>query len=311
MPTHYICLVQYRSKPDVHLAEWCSNICETLSGFLRLPRAGLSAGGSIGESAAEWPDKKYHRYDSRVMSIDRILRSFMNVPDSATSCSVHANRHGSTDKLRDFSWYVSCHRPDPRSSDKFYDRSDTDLLDWPTTFCVAVTLLNASLFGSSELKSTHLALRSLLESAVKYVDNFYSFVAIYEADDNSVGWLYGPHVLEPYEPSLLREEVSWRRLVNEKSKIRGVFWGNLWGSEVTNKLSKAELWPAIQRLIALENETASLGEMTLEHVDKSHVCLYLTDNIMDSHPDSLYYKLYVSRRNKVLEFFRTENFIVV
>jgi len=223
-----------------------SLVSTILGAFEHVPSVGfasVSVDAYTDDSKAE--SKRSFALRGHITSLETRRSLALHTPN-IQKCYVDVSKRNTEDGLTDFKLLIryvdsESHVPDLLPDDNLGNHSDRDLL-CPV---LRVSLRIDTMFTlSPEMRA------GFVDEVVRAVANNATirsgFVTCEPADRTNAGSLYTPPFGEGLPMDMVIRELAWWRFMKlGRTYVRGVYWGNIWGPEIIEKVSQINLLDSI------------------------------------------------------------------
>lgn len=225
------------------------------------------------------------------------------VPSDAEDCQITCMKTHSGSMYKDTQWDVRIERV-PKHEEEWSEeeKRDQDYFDRFINDSTIVVVVNTSIIVSNLL-----SVIDITNIPINWKQCYYGFVDIVEARANQVGFLYQSINVTPVNRDLEAEERAWWRSgVDRRRCLRSVYWGNYIGPDLSALLTQSDVFDSI---LSLNEKIKHVSPIKVRDLGNGFVFLTLSDDPLDTHPDSPSYRVLLERREAVKKIVKKAGFL--
>lgn len=250
-------------------------------------------------SNEKWPLDRHglRTIETGIVDVGELGQKLKNAPADAIAFIAGGDRQGSKDQLLDGAWNIAADHPPgwplpPPEQRDYRHLGGRDIVD-----TVIVLSANTVLLEAASVPAVRNAVQAVLDIVTNESDLYYAFVNIEDADDTTAGTLYTPDVIESVDPDLRKEEIAWwHHKTDRDNQARGVYWGNVLGQRVFQRMRSANLLDQVREAVHLGDR---LPPGDVVQLPGDFVLIRLSGDPLDSAPTSTRRLALRSRRDRV------------
>lgn len=173
-------------------------------------------------------------------------RSLASISPNIKYCNVDVSKRNSEDILADYKVLIGYLDSESQILDLVPDDNLGNLCDRD----VLCPMLRISLRIDTMFTLSPEVRAAFVDQVVQAVANHATirsgFVSCEPADRTRAGWLYTPPFGEELPMDMVIRELAWWRFMKlGRTLVRGVYWGNIWGPEIVERVAPINLLDSI------------------------------------------------------------------